>query len=176
MVANAVGIAGEEMPNNKAVYTARLAAIVEVRDRVTTQQLKGQQRLALGTGKSPADLEQGNLVLLRRTPQDNRQGHKLESRWTSPYRLATIAKHGQSGWIEDLRSRQDIEKYSLSDLKRFVAWTEFNENLPGWQSVAAANKELRQTLLRPRRHQKQREQDVSEKERRERQTDLPSNG
>ena len=87
VVANAVGMAGEELPREEDVYTARLAAIDEIRERATTRRLKGQQRIALGTENSRADLERGDLVLLRRTSQDNQRGHKLEPRWTGPYRL-----------------------------------------------------------------------------------------
>ena len=93
-----------------------------------------------------------------------------------PIPVGKIAKHGRSGWIEDLYSRQDIGKYPLDALKKFVARKNFSEHLPGWQSVPAANEEVRQLLLQPRCHQKQREQDVNKQERSERQTDLPSNG
>ena len=167
VVANVVGIAGDEMPREEAVYTARLAAIDEIRDRVTSRRLKGQQRLALGTEKSRADLERGDLVLLRRSLQDNQRGHKLEPRWTGPYKLAKISKHGQSGWIEDLHGRQDMGKYHINDLKKFVPRTDFDSNSPGWQSVAVANEELQVFLLSPRRQQEQTERAMDKQEQRE---------
>jgi hypothetical protein len=176
VIVNAAELLRQGRTQEEAVYTARLAMIDEVRDQATTKRLGDQRKQVEKSEKRRANLEKDDLVLLRRLSQDNQRGHKLEPRWTGPYRLAKIARHGRSGWLQDLNSDQDIGRYHINDLKAFIPRSTFSDLTPGWKSVAKSNEELRQMLLKPKWHQERREEAARRQEAREEGEGNPSPG
>ena len=63
----------------------------------------------------------GDLVLLRRFAVDEEKGRKLEAKWKGPYRITRITKSEVSVWLEDLCTGMRKGRYSIDDLKIYVA-------------------------------------------------------
>ena len=63
----------------------------------------------------------GDLVLLRRFAVDKDKGKKLEAKWEGPYRITRITKSEVSVWLEDLCTGMRKGRYSIDDLKIYVA-------------------------------------------------------
>ena len=62
-----------------------------------------------------------DLVLLWRFAVDKDKGRKLEAKWEGPYRITRITKSEISVWLEDLCTGAKKGRYSIDDLKIYVA-------------------------------------------------------
>jgi len=74
------------------------------------------------------ELQEGDLVLLRRFDVARHHGMKLESQWEGPYKLVDLAYHRNSGRLQDLTTHEIVrtrkgglkERVHVNDLKLFL--------------------------------------------------------
>ena len=74
------------------------------------------------------ELQEADLVLLRRFAVAKSLGLKLESQWEGPYRLVQLSHHRRSGRLQDIKTGEIVkvrkgglrERVQVNDLKLFV--------------------------------------------------------
>lgn len=109
----------------------RLAKLDEDRDQAgdrivawaETREAKGAEKEMVGV-----ELQDGDLVLLRRFEVAKSHGLKLESQWEGPYRLVQLSYHQRSGRLQDLETGEIVkvrkgglrERVHVNDLKLFI--------------------------------------------------------
>jgi len=108
-------------------YNSRLARLDEQRAKAL-EQFASNADFRERTQGVWEQLENNNLVLLRRFEVDRHQGRKLDAQWEGPYILTDLPWHRRSGRLQDIQTGEIVrvrkgglkERCHVNDMKRFV--------------------------------------------------------